>query len=92
MKICINIGLVLSLMPLYDVTYCYYLYFTNPENPLRHEYLEGVAITMVYSWPLWLSLAGIGIWKRQKIGKLHFFLSQIPLSIMGLCVILFEFL
>ena len=88
MKIVINIGLVFCLIPIYAVTYLYYLYFANPKNSLRHEYLEGVALTMVYTWPLWLILAGIGIWKRKKILKYHFVLSQIPLSYMVFCIIL----
>jgi|GEM_PF-5019069 len=92
MKKIINIGLLLNLLPMIGVTYFYYLYFGNPTNPLRHEYLEGVAITMVYTWPLWILLAGFGIWKRKKINNTQFVLSLAPVVFMLGATMLFEIL
>ena len=29
-------------------------YFSEPNNPLRHEYLQGVAISLLISMPFWI--------------------------------------
>ena len=92
MKTIINIGFLLNLIPMTGITYFYYLYFSNKTNALRHEYLEGVAITMIYTWPLWVSFAGFGIWKRKKIKNSKFALTLTPIAFVLSSIVLFEML
>lgn len=47
-------------------------YFMEPENASRHEYLQGVALSIMMAVPFWLIASG-ALWPlRAKIPKLVF--------------------
>ncbi len=63
------------------VAYFYGLYLSQPENPVRHEYLMGVAIGSMFACPSWV-VASIGAYLLQvKIFK------SIRLGTYVICVI-----
>ena len=72
----------MCLLPMYGVIYFYYLYYSQISNSLRHEYLQGVAISIMYTWPLWLVVAGAGIGMRKKLTTTNFVLSLVPVIFM----------
>lgn len=48
------------------------IYFMEPENASRHEYLQGVALSIMMAVPFWLFASGT-LWPlRAKIPKLVF--------------------
>ncbi|MBT3145445.1 hypothetical protein [Neptunomonas phycophila] len=51
-------GIGVGLYFLGVAAYFYGLYLSQPENPVRHEYLMGVAIGSMFAWP---SLVGASL-------------------------------
>jgi len=67
------------MLPLCGVVYFYFLYFSEPQNPLREEYLFGIGMTVIHTLPLWLGVALAGWWMRPHLSRWHWALTPIPM-------------
>ncbi len=83
MRWLLNIGLLMTVLPLYGVAYFYTSYFMEPQNALRDECLLGVELIIMYSLPLWLGVAGMGGLLRRRIPSWNLILSQAPMLLMA---------
>ena len=73
----IGLGLLL-----YGATFLYSYIVDDVKNPVRHEYLEGMALCIFISFPFWL-LASIAIFfVRKEIPKWAYILWNSPLIIL----------
>jgi len=80
-----TIALCLSILPIAGIVYFLYSYFSQPGtpyNPLRGECLIGAEMIQIYTWPLWVAIAGMGIGFRKKLKSDLFALSLLPILFM----------
>lgn len=53
-------------------------YFSEAVNPLRHEYLQGVVISLVFSTPFWLAVSAFAYPLRKALPKSGYVALNIP--------------
>ena len=53
-------------------------YFSEAENPLRHEYLQGFALSLVFATPFWLAVSAFAYPLRKALPKSGYFALNIP--------------
>ena len=66
------------------VAYYLYEYFTDVANTLRHEYLEGVFLSLYMSSPFWFVVSVIAFFIRKEISKKIFWLINAPFIIVAM--------
>jgi len=77
----VTIGLLLVCLSLYYL----WLYFVEIKNAYRHEYLAGMAMALMFSFPFWL-LASFSMYKnKSKVPKFVY----VPTIILTIVVSLF---
>ena len=77
-RILLYMLLVLGFTALAGMLYWEILFQTST-GPGRHEYREGLAITIVYTWPIYLLLAGMLVSSLRRFNKLELSLAVLPL-------------
>lgn len=62
---------------------CYYAtqWATQPENPLRHEFMIGIGFGLLYGWPAWLGLPVLAFHGRKELGRLGVLVLLSPVVI-----------
>ena len=53
-------------------------YFSEAANPMRHEYLQGVVISLVFSTPFWLAVSAFAYPLRKALPKSGYVALNIP--------------
>jgi hypothetical protein len=74
-KVCIAVAAMAGIGALFfvGVSANYALsYFTEPANPLRHEYLQGVAIAASLSIPFWLVASASLLPVRDSVPRIAY--------------------
>ncbi len=69
-----SFGLFLSCVAAYYL----YSYFSNNTSDARHEYLEGVALTLLISLPFWVLVSCFIFPIRSTINKKAYWALNIP--------------
>jgi len=65
-----------------------YSYLSEPGNPLRHEYLQGVAIAVMLSIPFWLVASGSMCFVKTSVLRVIYLGTNIITAIVcGLFII-----
>lgn len=53
-------------------------YFSEAANPLRHEYLQGFAISLVFATPFWLAVSAFAYPLRKALPRPGYVALNIP--------------
>jgi len=79
-KVFATFGFVIGFLLICLSLYYLWLYFSEPGNSYRHEYLAGTAMTILYSIPLWL-LASYSMYKNKRRVPKLIYISTIAVTI-----------
>jgi hypothetical protein len=53
-------------------------YFSEPANPLRREYLQGIALSLVFATPFWLAVSAFAYPLRKALPRSGYIALNIP--------------
>lgn len=53
-------------------------YYSEAANPLRHEYLQGVALSLVFATPFWLAVSAFAYPLRKTLPRSGYAALNIP--------------
>jgi uncharacterized metal-binding protein len=85
-KISIVIADLLAVFCILAYLYFAYMYFTDVEGSIRHEYIIGSFVSLIYGfWPALIAFV-LAFVMRNKIGKKFKCISFSLLPIIGLCL------
>ena len=59
----------------------------SADNPYRHEYLEGLTLSLTFSSPFWLMLAAFSAPLKKSMPKPVFLLTRVPAIIVGIAFV-----
>ncbi len=88
LNLILTLSSVLMLLPVWIILYYYYQYIMNPNAPLRHEFLEGVAYGVLIWFFFCLVNLIIGIFKGKNMSNLEKVLTMLPMLVWGLLVLI----
>ncbi len=60
----------------------------TPNNPVRHEYLQGMLLSLILSLPFWVIVALFAVSLKSAIPKKYFLVIVAPAIIFGVAFIL----
>jgi len=78
-RIFLYAGLLIAAFPLWGVSQYLIPFFAIDDPIVRRQYLEPISMIGMYSWPVWLGLAGYSVIKWQQFSRIELFIAWVPM-------------